>query len=141
MIALGLYASNRARTSVFPSHVWPGAPKACEYTLVGEAWNILEWEFPIDPWPAAPAFRIALHLTMEELIRDGCRVAWASAEGFPFCDPPQLFDPKCMSGGVLAWMLDDGAFCCSLDPDLPVNPVDDEALSMLRLHATGLADQ
>jgi hypothetical protein len=58
----------------------------------------------------------------------------------PFCDAPQLFDADCMSGGVLAWMTDAGAFGCPLDPDLPLVPVGDECLAMLRRHSVGLAD-
>jgi hypothetical protein len=45
-----------------------------------------------------------------------------------------------MSGGVLGWMTDDGAFGCPLEPDLPLASVDDECPAMLRRHSAGLAD-
>lgn len=81
-----------------------------------------------------------IRASLTAIIEAGCCVARVGAEGFPFCDPPQLFDPSCMAGGVLAWMTGRGQFMCSLDPDAPVSPVPDEQLLLLRNHAHGLAD-
>ena len=61
----------------------------------------------------------------------GCRVAWVGAEEIPFCDPPGLFDPACMTGGVLAWPID-GSFGCPLDPDQPLTAASDEEMLQLR---------
>jgi hypothetical protein len=73
------------------------------------------------------------------LIDVGCRVAWVGAEGIPFCDPPGLFDPDCMTGGVLAWLTSDGWFGCPLDPDQPLEPAPDRQLLRLRRWAGRLA--
>jgi hypothetical protein len=53
---------------------------------------------------------------------------------------PDLFDPASMSGAVLAYMTSAGDFRCPIDPDSPVQPVNDEDLLQLRRHAQGLAD-
>jgi hypothetical protein len=95
---------------------------------------------PIAVWWTGDQFAAAVRATLAAIIHGGSRVAWIGAEGLPFCDAPQLFDTNCMSGGVLAWMTDIGAFDCPLDPDLPLAPVNDESLHCLRHHARGLAD-
>jgi hypothetical protein len=124
----------------FPADAWLGAPEVGQYTLHGETWEVPTWDVPIIIWPTADGLAAALRVTLKAMIVGGCRVAWVGAEGLPFCDPPQLFDPACMSGGVLAWMTDAGDFDCPLDPDRPVTRASDEVLLALRSHARGLAD-
>jgi hypothetical protein len=95
---------------------------------------------PVVIWPTGDDFVRAVRSTLRELIEGGCRAAWVGAEGVRYCDPPRLFDPGCMSRGVLAWMTNEGDFDCPLDPDLPIAAADDECLRMLRRHSLGLAD-
>lgn len=140
LIFYGLAAPGSRRPGVFPSSRWRSAPPVVEFLLHGEAWEVVAWELPVIIWPLGDEFVDAVRSTLDALIRQGCRVAWAGAEGVPFCDPPQLFDPACMAGGVLAWMTDDGAFGCPLHPDLPIASADAECLYMLRNHSRGLAD-
>jgi len=108
--------------------------------LHGETWEVATWDVPIVIWPTGDGFVAATGTTLRAMIKSGCRVAWVGAEGLPFCDPPQLFDPTCMSRGVLAWMTDDGQFECPLDQDAPLSPVSDERPQALRIHSHGLAD-
>lgn len=140
LIFYGLALPGRRRPTAFPSQVWISAPEAVEFMLYGETWEVATWEMPVVIWPAGDEFVAAVRSTLLALIKAGCRVAWVGAEGVPFCDPPRLFDPGCMARGVLAWMTDEGAFDCPLDPDLPIAPADDESLRMLRNHSRGLAD-
>jgi hypothetical protein len=125
---------------VFPAHVWFGEPAVDEFVLRGDAWEIPTWDLPILIWPAVDGMAAALRVSLAAVIESGCSVAWVGAEGLPFCDPPQLFDPRCMSGGVLAWMTAAGDFGCGLDPNGPISPISDQQLSMLRQYAHGLAD-
>ncbi|RZT07407.1 hypothetical protein EV649_8114 [Kribbella sp. VKM Ac-2569] len=125
---------------VFPVHVWFGEPAVDEFVLHGDAWEIPTWDLPILVWPTVDGMAAALRVSLAAIIESGCSVAWVGAEGLPFCDPPQLFDPGCMSRGVLAWMTADGQFGCGLDPDGPISPISDQQLTMLREYARGLAD-
>lgn len=140
LIAYGLRGSGPETACVFPSDAWIAQPAASESRLHGEAWEVLVWEIPIVIWPTAADLREALRRTTGAMIEGGCRVAWIGAEGVPFCDPPLLFDPECMAGGVLAWMTDVGDYNCDLDPDSPLAPASNEVLGRLRGHAEGLAD-
>ena len=140
LIAYGLRPRGGHAGAVFPKHVWIASPEPTICMLHGEAWEVLMWEVPIVIWPTRVEMHMALTATLRALIDAGCRVAWIGAEGLPFCDPPQLFDPICMSGAVLAWMTDEGTDSCQLDPDAPTAPVGDDVLLALRSHAANLAD-
>lgn len=140
LIVYGLAVLGSRHQTGFPSNAWRAVSQVDVYTLRGEAWEVGTWDVPIIIWPAREEFVAAVRLTLGAMIEGGCRVAWVGAEGLPFCDPPQLFDPDCMSGGVLAWMTDDGTFDCPLDPDSPLAPVPDAQLRVLRGHSKGLAD-
>lgn len=140
LIAYGLSTPQAWREVGFPTDAWLASPEPESFVLHGSNWRVHGWEVPIVIWPTGAAFQGAVRRTLEAMIRSGCRAAWIGAEGLPFCDPPGLFDPGCMSGGVLAWMTDDGRFECPLDPDRALAPVSDVDLLQLRAHARGLAD-
>jgi hypothetical protein len=140
IIVYGLFAVGSERPVKFPVDAWVSAPETESFRLFGEGWEVLTWEIPIDLWPAGEQWRAALQATLQAMISRGCRVAWIGAEGVPFCDPPELFNPECMSGGVLAWMTDSGDSGGDLDPDHPIARVADDILLRLRIHARGLAD-
>lgn len=140
LIAYGLRTPRTGPLPEFPSSAWIAKPEPTPFALHGDTWEVLMWEVPIIIWPTGPTFQEAVRGTLEALIGSGCRVAWIGAEGLPFCDPPGLFDPECMSGGVLAWITDNGKFQCPLDPDDVLAPVTDDELLVLREHARGLAD-
>lgn len=124
---------------VFPSDSWPHALTARPLRLYGNGWQVRGWDLPILAWPASGAFREAVRSTLASLIRSGACVAWVGAEGVPFCDPPALLDPGCMSGGVLAWLTEPGWFGCPLDPDRPWASASDEVMADLRRFASELA--
>ena len=140
LIAYGLTAPETWEDVGFPGDAWAAQPRPEAVDLHGENWRVRGWEVPIEVWPTGLDFQTAVNRTLDALVRSGCRVAWIGAEGIPFCDPPGLFDPECMSGGVLAWMTDDGRFECPLDPDGEIAPVSDEELLRLRAYTRGLAD-
>lgn len=89
--------------------------------------------------PRGEAFRDAVRATLAALITGGARVAWVGALGVPFYDPPGLLDPGCMSGGVLAWLTEDGWFGCPIDPDQPWAAASDLEMHELRRRANHLA--
>lgn len=140
LIVYGLSSSALSKDIESPAPLWPGSPVSNCFVLHGDNWRVRGWEVPVTLWPTGSDFHDVIRRTLEMLIQGGCRVAWIGAEGVPFCDPPGLFDPEWMSGGVLAWMTDDGGFDCPLDPDRVLAPVSDDDLLALRTYARGLAD-
>lgn len=139
VIAYGLFRPGDRRSDGIPQLRWQDLHATDEFVLRGEAWEVVGWEFAFDAWPESAEWTSAIRATLAAHLDAGCRVAWIGAEGIPFCDPPRLFEPTCMSGGVLAWMTAE-EFECPLDPDQPLVPVSDETLELLREHAKGLAD-
>lgn len=139
IIVYGLAARGTREVATVPDRLWPDALAIEEVVLCGDLWEVVGWEIALRQWPAGAAWRDAIDSALRAHIEAGCVVAWVGAEGIPFCDPPQLFAPACMSGGVLAWMTAAGSDC-PLDPDAELIAVDDQALEYLRRAASGLAD-
>lgn len=139
IMVYGLASRGMRTPRAAPDGVWPGAASIEEVSLHGERWEVVIWEIALAEWPARDAWKAAIRNALRAHIEAGCVVSWVGAEGIPFCDPPELFDVACMSGGVLAWMTADDADC-PLDPDGELVPVDDRVLEGLRQTAGGLAD-
>jgi hypothetical protein len=136
----GLAGPGGSRRAVIPADAWIGEPIVDEFTLRGDSWEIVTWDVPILVWPTVDEMRTAVRVSLAAMVDAGCSISWIGAEGLPFCDPPRLFDPDCMSGGVLAWMTGQRQFDCSLNPNEPITPISDQHLLMLRQYARGLAD-
>lgn len=122
----------------FPDGVWPYTPDASPLRLHGEGWQVRGCDFPLLVWPSSDAFREAVRATLTAPITDGACVGWVGAPSL-FCDPPGLLDPDCMSGGVLAWLTEDGWFGCPIDPDQPWVTASDQDMHELRRRAAHLA--
>lgn len=140
LIFYGLVGDDHAvDVPTFGSTRWPDSPAPEPLVLHGQGWRVVGWELHLPMWPRAEDFRGAIRGTLQELINAGCRVAWVGAEGIPYADPPDLFDPQWMTGGVLAWLTSDRRFGCPLDPDQPLAGASDEELLRLRAFAGRLA--
>lgn len=140
VIAYGLRARGAGSNPEFPAEDWVEQTQPIEFTLHGDRWEVFMWEVPIIDWPSADRFERAVQTLLGRLTQSGCLVAWIGAEGMPFSDPPDLFNPAHMSGSVLAWMDDAGRGMWRIDPDEPMEAAPDETLLLLRHHAKGLAD-
>jgi hypothetical protein len=68
---------------------------------------------------------------MRELLNEGAVVAWAGIEGY-FSDPPYLFDPSRMGGGVWAVLSPETGFVCESQLNEPFKPLPAELLAVLR---------
>lgn len=124
----------------FPVDLWPSGGQVEDFMLYGEAWEIPCWDLALSAWPSRDSWRASVRTTLQWICDHGCAIGWMSAEGRPFCDPPFLFDPDCMSGGVLAYMTPDGKFECSFELDGPLQAVEDATMRRLRSYGIGLAD-
>lgn len=108
--------------------------------LLGDHWSAAVWDIPVARWLSADDTCRDVGGVLDEVMRRGCSVAWVAAEGFPFSDPPHLFDPAHMPRSVLAWSTSAGDFGCLIDPDQPVATADTEVMLMLRRRAAGIVD-
>jgi hypothetical protein len=140
VIFYGLCPEGRWRDPGFPFELWPEGTEAEPSMLRGEGWEVAMWTLAIAAWPRGDEWRRALRGTMQCVIAGGAVVAWLGMEG-GFCDPPDLFEPDCMSDAVLAALLPDGTFLCPADPDEPWAALSDEELARLREAAAPVLDR
>jgi hypothetical protein len=124
----------------FPVHGWVLSHGPHAFRLHGEMWEVLGWDLALGAWPNSQDWPGVVHRTLTALVAAGCAVAWLGAEGCPFSDPPDLFSPTWMDGGVLAALTSEGDFLCPMDPDEPLRHLRSEELEFLRARAHGLAD-
>ncbi len=99
--------------------------------LHGKHWEVCVWDVRIEVWPRAADFAEAIQQVLYGLIGDGFAVAWIGLEGY-IADPPLLFAPQAMSGGVLAACSDQTGFLSVLDLDAPLQTLSDVELGALR---------
>jgi len=94
-------------------------------------WTILEWTVLLSVWPAAADRLPLLESALAEVCRRGATVAWAGLEGH-FADPPSLFLPEEMSGGVWASYSPRIGLRCAARLGEPFGTLDDACLAELR---------
>lgn len=84
--------------------------------LRGEGWYVRVWDIKIEKWPPPDEWKKRIHSMLYAIVECGSVVAWGGLEG-AFVDPPDLFDPQYMAGGVWVAMASDGVFysCSELD--------------------------
>jgi hypothetical protein len=85
----------------FPTSVWHGYQSVKKRILFGNKWRVLMWEVALDRVHDTAGVAASIDATLQVLLDAGCVAAWVAVEGH-FCDPPSLFLPECMSGGVFA---------------------------------------
>lgn len=115
----------------FPLKVWPTGSRVKHHRLFGESWTVLNWDLAVKDWPPRAAWPKLLRQTLKTFTKAGARIAWCGLEGF-FADPPSLFSPREMSGGVYAALTTELGFLCSSLLDQPLEPLSDEVLLKLR---------
>lgn len=135
----GLFERHGHETVQFPREPWPDAMGVHEFLLHNDHWEVAVWDVPMASWPTGTRWREAVRTTFSKLLASGARVAWIGLEGL-FCDPPDLFTPSCMSGGVLAALTCTGDFWCPVDPHAPLAALTDDQLLRLRQASEGLSD-
>lgn len=135
----GLRKLSSSEPPEFPFDVWGQRTDYRESRLSGDLWEVIVWDVRVLSWPSAKEFREALRQTLEALLEASCKVAWLGLEGV-FVDPPDLFLPEFMSGGVLAALSDETGFQFAIELDEPVKALKDDELYELRRASCGLAE-
>jgi hypothetical protein len=117
---------------------WMIEPDQRSSFLVGETWEVGAWYIKVAAWPPAETFRESISTLLHGLIDEGWSVAWVGVEG-SFVDPPELFSPEAMPGGVLAACSTDTGLIEAVDLDLPLQALTDSRMLALREASRGLA--
>ena len=134
----GLRAPGLGGRPHFPQREWRGSAMHHESTLRGDSWEVVVWDVRVDDWPSDEILTTRIRRTLSALRECKCVVAWIGREGY-FADPPDLFLPEFMSGGVLAVLSDSTGFESTIELDKGLTGLADELLLRLRNGSEGLA--
>ncbi|NNG20988.1 hypothetical protein HJ590_15750 [Naumannella sp. ID2617S] len=126
-----LYGLFPADADPWPSAL-PAEALARRYDLDGDDWRVCLWTLPVTEWLTGAAWQSAISHLLTSICERGAKVAWLASEGAAYADPPWLFDPEEMSGGVYGYLTADGRYACPLDPGQPWAVVGDEEMGQLR---------
>ena len=94
-------------------------------------WRVLHRTIRLPEWPDRVQWKAAIERTLRAFLDAGARVAWLGIEGH-FVDPPDLFDPAEMTGGVWAALTPGGELRVLSDIDGSFTPLSDSELGRLR---------
>ncbi len=123
----------------FPFQIWSADTQVQNNTLWGDGWFVLEWTVRICTWPLSNTWKQVIQGTLEAMCETGAIVAWCAVEAC-FADPPSLFSPESMSGGVYAALIPNSQFWCSAKPGLHFQALDDSILLKLKEVITNFQD-
>ncbi len=117
---------------------WPPDTEFRDHWLVNwqdgdQEWRVLIWTIRLAEWPVSDQWRAAIERTLPTFLDAGARIAWFGVEGH-FVDPPALFDPAEMSGGVWAVLTRDGGLQIAADVDGAFESLSDRELTRLRMY-------
>ncbi len=115
----------------FPVSIWPEGTEFSTFHLYGDDWDAWLWEIPIYHWPQAEEWEDLIRKTLQGLNQSGAKIAWCGIEGH-FADPPYLFDPKEMAGGVYAAYAKEFGFKCTAHIGKPFSTLTNDELLKLK---------
>jgi hypothetical protein len=101
--------------------------------LGGNSWTVGVWDIRIRKWPSSDHWRPFILSALHQVLKSGSLASWCAVEG-AFADPPNLFDPQFMSGGVWAASTSDGLQFGPPALDAPFETLTDEQLRTLQSH-------
>lgn len=114
-----------------PELILPGGVETKSTALRGPGWSVWLWDIRVLEWPSPNEWTSFVREFLEQLTKQGAVVAWCGLEGM-FVDPPELFDPSEMSGGVWAACLSPDTYFGPPALCERFEPLTDESLMMLR---------
>ncbi|HYX37137.1 MAG TPA: hypothetical protein VE954_28885 [Oligoflexus sp.] len=77
--------------------------------LSGDSWTVHVLDVKVSRWPSAAQWPATIQRLLRALLGTKAQVAWAGLDEI-FAEPPSLFDPEKMQGGVWAALLANGHF-------------------------------
>jgi hypothetical protein len=138
VLLYGLESTTNDSEPRFPGEAWPGFVSLKTYILHGESWRVRLWEVALSEIPPIDVLQHAIGDTLDAFLGSGVVVAWMGLEG-SFCDPPSLFLPECMSGGVITARSASGKRWNGPGAAHSFEPLSDNDLLALRAEAHPLA--
>lgn len=121
----------------FPLEIWPEGTEVRPSLLSGDGWLVHLWDVRVPDWRTVMCWKELVGRTLGSVLVDGCSVAWLALEEC-FVDPPDLFLPEFMSGGVLAVVTQQGFSVAPADLDEPLTALSDQEMLIVRSHAGGI---
>jgi len=138
VLLYGLESPANDREPRFPGEAWPGFVALKTYVFHGEFWRVRLWEVALSGIPPIDVLEHATSDTFDAFIGSGFVAAWMGLEG-SFCDPPSLFLPECMSGGIVTARSASGKRWNRLYTAHSFQPLSNEDLLALRAEVYPLA--
>lgn len=130
VLCYGLWRDHIAAEPLFPRVVWPQHTECRPWHLAGDGWIILLWTIRMAKWPLPGEWESTLRRTLQCFHDQGAVIGWCGIEG-RFVEPPLLFEPDEMSGGVYAASTADGWFRCAARLGSRFEALSDEDLRLL----------
>jgi hypothetical protein len=127
----GFFKDINVDQPTMPKDIWGDNCEVKSSKLFGEDWTVWVWDIRIVRWPTQAEWIKTIERTLKGMLRQGAIVSWAGLEGF-FVDPPDLFDPEFMSGGVWALYSEPEGFFCPAEIGKQFKAVDDSILKKIK---------
>jgi len=124
-----LFNENNITKPIFPLEIWPHGTEIKEQKIYGKNWDI--WIIDVKYSSIPENWKKTTKETLLYLIKNNASIGWCGLDGY-FSDPPGLFNPQEMSGGVYAALTLDNKFICHTDFYDEYKPLLDEELIMLK---------
>lgn len=113
----------------FPTFLWPEKTESKKHKLFGDDWVIWLWDVKFSTPPEE--WKKVTKDTLSYFIKYNAKISWCGLDGY-FSEPPELFDPNEMSGGVYAALTPDDLFICHTDLHTEYRPLTDDELIFLK---------
>ncbi|MDA8139247.1 MAG: hypothetical protein M0036_11405 [Desulfobacteraceae bacterium] len=126
----GLFQGNIIEAPIPPMNIWPDGCNYKSQKLVGSNWTVWLWDIIIVKWPEKSDWINIIRRTLKIMIDFGASIGWAGLEGF-FTEPPNIFNPEHMSGGVWAAYTYDDIFHCNAEIGEQFKALDDNIMREL----------
>ncbi|MCG3463880.1 hypothetical protein L7G72_19115 [Xenorhabdus bovienii] len=123
------YKDNNPKLPNFPTSLWPEHTEVKKQKLFGDKWVVWLWDVKFSKHPEK--WKEITKDTLSYFIENGAEVSWCGLDGY-FSDPPGLFDPDEMSGGVYAALTPDNNFICHTDLYVEYQSLSDDELIHLK---------
>lgn len=130
----GFWLTDIVSNPDFPLKFWDnqfGVKVQRLYDCENNDWTVFVWDMIITHWPSASEWINKLNNTLKYLVEHGALVAWCGLEGY-FADPPYLFDPVYMSGGIYAIYTQQFGFVCTAYMGKSFRVIADNELNNIR---------
>jgi len=127
----GISKESLAKPTQPISKIWSDRAEFKYSSLNGSDWVVRVCDIRILAWPSVSEWPSIIQSTLQAITDQGALVSWAAVEGC-FAEPPNLFDPESMGGGVWSIYSEEDGFYCPATLEKEMAYVDDEVILKFR---------